>query len=111
MHGVCVWCVNLKKIGECNCSCLHVQFVYVCMYSVYLWVCVVCVCVACMYMCVYAVCFFVYVVYLGVYGLSMYGMWTQEVEGYVGCILTEAKNLKTDLGKGENVFRFNVDSQ
>lgn len=72
MYGVCVWYMNLKKK---NCSCVY-MFPYVCMYSVYLWVHVVCVCVACTYMCLYAVCLFVYMVHLGVYGLSMYGMWT-----------------------------------
>lgn len=29
----------------------------------------------------------------------------KEVEGHVGCILTEARYLKTDLVKGENVSR------
>lgn len=80
------------------------------MYSVYLWVRVVCICAACMYMCVYAVCLFVYVVYLGVYGLLCIVRGPKEVEGHVGCILTEARYLKTALVKGEDVSRFNVDS-
>ena len=68
MHGVCVWCVNLKKkIGERNCSCVHMFacVVCICMYVqclsvgmcgmyVYVCVCSVFVCICSIFGCIWS---------------------------------------------------------
>lgn len=104
MHGECVWCVNLKKK---NCSCVYMfpcVVVYVCMYSVYLWVHVVCVYVWHVRICVCMQCVCLYIWYIWVCMVCLCMVrGPKEVEGHVSCILTEARYLKTDLVKGKNV--------
>lgn len=74
MHGVCVWCVNLKKkIGERNCSCVYMfaRVVCICVYVqclsvgmcgvrmcgmyVYVCVCSVFVCICSIFGCIWSV--------------------------------------------------------